>query len=57
MDNRVTTAILDKCGFLNKVDGKWVDLAEIYSAMWFCYDGYDYLNNGVYFRDDWDVTV
>ncbi len=53
--NRVEAAILDKCGFLGKFsDGTWAAFALPYYAMWFNYEGFDYLNTGYYFKDDWD---
>ena len=54
-ENFVEAAILDKIGILGKTkEGEWSTFALPYYAMWFCYDGYDYLNNSVYFKDDWD---
>ena len=54
-DCRMSAAILDKCGFMAPLSsGEWSYYALPYIAMWYCYDGYDYLNNAVYFKDDWD---
>ncbi len=51
----VETAMLDKIGHLGRFkDGRWSSFALPYFAMWFCYDGYDYLNNGPFFANDWD---
>jgi VCBS repeat-containing protein len=56
MRNRISASIMDKCGFMAKLpdDSDWSKFACMYYAMWFCYDGYDFLNTGDYFIDDWD---
>jgi hypothetical protein len=55
VENRIEAGILDKCGFMGRFpDGTWAAWALPYFAMWFNYDGYDYLNTGYFFKDDWD---
>jgi hypothetical protein len=46
---------MDKIGIMGRYpDGEWSTFALPYYAMWYCYSGYDYLNNGPCFADDWD---
>jgi hypothetical protein len=55
IDNRIEAAIFDKCNFMGRLEnGEWGPFALPYYAMWLNYEGYDYLNNGIYFKEDWD---
>jgi hypothetical protein len=55
IDNKIEAAIFDKCKFTGKLkNGEWGGFALPFYAMWYNYDGFDYLNNGAYFKDDWD---
>jgi hypothetical protein len=55
IDNHIEAAIFDKCNFTGTLkNGEWGPFALPFYAMWYNYDGYDYLNNGAYFKDDWD---
>jgi len=54
-EHNVEMAILDKIGNLGRYkNGEWSSFSLAYYATWFCYSGYDYLNNGPFFADDWD---
>ena len=54
-EHNVEMAILDKIGNLGRYkNGEWSSFSLVYYATWFCYSGYDYLNNGPFFADDWD---
>ena len=54
-ETHVEAAMLDKMGNLARnADGSWSEWSLMYLSMWFCYSGSDYLNNSIFFIDDWD---